>query len=105
MGAKRPSDFAHRSVNSMKSIKFLRRVPPYQAGEIAGFPDRDADRLIEAGAAEEFRAPRRAATRGSRSGSDAANAGDQPNAGGSSAGSNGDDASDDDSSTKGGDAS
>ncbi|WP_333985129.1 hypothetical protein [Burkholderia orbicola] len=89
----------------MKSIKFLRRVPPYQAGEIAGFPDRDADRLIEAGAAEEFRAPRRGAPRGARSVNDAANAGDQPNAGSSGTGVNGDNASDEDSSAKGGDPS
>ncbi|NTZ84369.1 hypothetical protein FCJ61_15530 [Burkholderia metallica] len=88
----------------MKSIKFLRRVPPYQAGEIAGFPDRDADRLIEAGAAEEFRAPRRGAPRGARSASDPSNTGDLSNAGESGTGSGGE-GGPDDSSTKGGDPS
>lgn len=50
----------------MKTIKFLQRVPPYQAGELAGFPDRDADRLIASGAAEEVevRISRRGGQRG-----------------------------------------
>lgn len=37
----------------MKLIEFLQRVAPYQKGEIAGFDDADADRMIAAKHARE----------------------------------------------------
>ena len=42
----------------MKSVKFVRRSPPYQVGEIAGFTPRIADRLIEYGYAEAYHPPK-----------------------------------------------
>lgn len=37
-------------------IQFTRKVPPYNAGEQAGFPDKDARRFIALGAATEVAA-------------------------------------------------
>ncbi|VVG70937.1 hypothetical protein PAP18089_01909 [Pandoraea apista] len=37
----------------MKLIEFLQRVAPYQKGEVAGFDDVDADRMIAAKHARE----------------------------------------------------
>lgn len=34
-----------------KVIRFMHKVPPYRAGETAGFPDAEAQRLIDLGAA------------------------------------------------------
>lgn len=33
-------------------VRFRSKVPPYQAGEVAGFPDGEARRLIALGSAE-----------------------------------------------------
>lgn len=41
----------------MKSVKFLQRMVPYAPGDIAGFQDHHADRMIELGVAEAYRAP------------------------------------------------
>jgi hypothetical protein len=38
----------------MKVIRFKVGVSPYQAGELAGFPEAEARCLIEAGVAEEY---------------------------------------------------
>jgi hypothetical protein len=36
----------------MKVVRFIKGYPPYNAGEVAGFPEEDADRLVIAGIAE-----------------------------------------------------
>lgn len=38
----------------MMAVKFVKGMSPYQAGEIAGFPEEEARRLIQAGVAEEY---------------------------------------------------
>lgn len=40
----------------MMAVKFIKGMSPYQAGEIAGFPEAEARRLIQAGVAEEYSA-------------------------------------------------
>lgn len=36
----------------MKAVRFTRGLPPYNRGEVAGFPDADAQKLIDRGIAE-----------------------------------------------------
>jgi len=40
----------------MMAVKFIKGMSPYQAGEIAGFPESEARRLIQSGVAEEYTA-------------------------------------------------
>lgn len=44
----------------MKAIVFTTKQAPYNAGEVAGFPDEEAMRLIEAGVAVAYGAPGKA---------------------------------------------
>lgn len=39
----------------MKTVRFKERVPPYQPGEVAGFEDEVAERLVKQGLAEWWR--------------------------------------------------
>lgn len=43
-------------------IKFIKRYSPYQSGEIAGFEDKEATRLINIGVAERYSIPRKPKT-------------------------------------------
>lgn len=36
----------------MKAIKFVEGVTPYQAGEVAGFPEAEAEQYVKMGLAE-----------------------------------------------------
>ncbi len=38
----------------MIPVRFLAGQPPYNAGEVAGFPDAEAERLIATGVAEAY---------------------------------------------------
>lgn len=38
----------------MTGVRFLHNAPPYMVGEIAGFPDDQAEKLIASGAAERY---------------------------------------------------
>lgn len=38
-------------------IQFTRKVPPYNTGEVAGFPEPEAKRLVRLGAATPAEAP------------------------------------------------
>jgi len=38
-------------------VKFIKRYSPYQSGEIAGFEDKEAVRLINLGVAEHYSIP------------------------------------------------
>lgn len=38
----------------MMTVKFIKGMSPYQAGELAGFPEAEARRLIQSGVAEEY---------------------------------------------------
>jgi hypothetical protein len=40
----------------MKAVRFLKRVGPYNPGEVAGFEDQESDNLIELGAAVPYKA-------------------------------------------------
>ncbi|WP_167747540.1 hypothetical protein [Herbaspirillum sp. 3R-11] len=50
-------------------MKFLQRVAPFQAGEVAGFSDEDADRLV-ANKAAELHTPSKRNKRANAAGSD-----------------------------------
>lgn len=41
----------------MRLLRFVRGWPPYNAGEVAGFPDDLAERLMAAGYAEPYATP------------------------------------------------
>ncbi|MEM4167755.1 MAG: hypothetical protein QXW98_04870 [Candidatus Caldarchaeum sp.] len=41
----------------MKTVRFKERVPPYQPGDVAGFDDDVATRLVTQGFAEWFEIP------------------------------------------------
>lgn len=38
----------------MKAVRFVRGLPPYNRGEVAGFPEAEAQKLIDRGIAEPF---------------------------------------------------
>ncbi len=42
----------------MKSVRFLLPNPPYQLGEVAGFEDEVAKRLVQSGKAEYYKPPK-----------------------------------------------
>lgn len=54
--ARRQAKAKKKGGSGMKTVKFLKPYSPYAEGDVAGLSDEEADKLIEEGIAEKYKA-------------------------------------------------